>query len=332
MSAATPVPARVGLGGAPLGNLYHPLTEEDAEATVRTAWEAGVRDFDTAPHYGLGLSEHRMGRVLGPLLDQDRGVSVSTKVGRLLRENPDYRDGDQDPEWFAVPARSRRVWDPSPEGIRRSLEESLQRMGLDRIDTLYLHDPDQYDLEQGIREGLPALVALREEGLVDRVGVGCNDHDVLVRCVREADLDVVMCAGRYSLLEQPAGQELFPLCQQRGVAVVAAGVYNSGALARPTMPEPEQVTYNYTAAPPAVVERVRRLYEVCGAHGVTVPQAAVQFVARHPAVEVVMLGARHPDEIRAGVANATAEIPGSLWRDLVDQGLLAAPPAFEERS
>ncbi|WP_153394636.1 aldo/keto reductase [Ornithinicoccus halotolerans] len=331
MSAGTPsagTPARVGLGGAPLGNLYRPLTEEESDATVRTAWELGVRDFDTAPHYGMGLSERRMGRVLAPLLAQHggEGVSVSTKVGRLLRDNPDYREGDRDPEWFAVPATTRRVWDPTADGVRRSVEESLERLGLDRVDTLYLHDPDQYDLEQGIREGLPALVALREEGLVDRVGVGCNDQDVIARCVRAADLDVVMCAGRYSLLEQPAAADLLPLCLERGVRVVAAGVYNSGALARPVMPAPEELTYDYLAAPPDVVEKVRRLYEVCGAHGVTVPQAAVQFVARHPAVEVVMLGARHPDEIRAGVANATAEIPDALWRDLVDQGLLAQPP------
>ena len=315
----------LGLGCAAFGNLYAEVSATTATATLRSAWELGVRHFDTAPHYGLGLSERRVGDALravgaatGPLAsagDVPAGPAlVSTKAGRLLEPNPDHVAVDRDPEGFVVPAALRRRWDFTPDGLRRSLEESLERLGIDRVDTLYLHDPDVYDLETGIRTSLPALARLRDEGVVRRIGVGSNDETALARCVREADLDVVMCAGRYTLLEQPASRELLPLCLERGVAVVAAGVYNSGALA--TDDFPDVVLYNYEPAPPEVVGRLRRLHELCAAHGVTVPQAAVRFVARHPAVEVVMLGARSPEEVRQAHERFTAEVPDALWDDL----------------
>lgn len=319
----------LGLGCAAFGNLYSPVTAAQAASTLRTAWELGVRHFDTAPHYGLGLSERRVGAALrswGPSARPSPGAEgalVSTKAGRVLEPNPNHRPGDRDPEGFFVPAALRRRWDFTSDGLRRSLEDSLARLGTDRVDTLYLHDPDVHDLELGIRTALPALARLRDEGLVGRIGVGSNDEGALVRCVREADLDVVMCAGRYTLLEQPAARELLPLCLDRGVEVVAAGVYNSGALATDALAD--VVLYNYVPAPPAVVVRLRRVHDVCSAHGVTVPEAAVRFVARHPAVTLVMIGARSPEEVREATARFTADVPADLWHELVDEELVRVP-------
>lgn len=246
----------------------------------------------------------------------------STKAGRLLEPNPGYRPGDQDPEGFVVPAVLRRRWDFTPDGLRRSLEDSLVRLGIEAIDTLYLHDPDVFDLDLGIGTALPALARLRDEGLVRRIGVGSNDEAALARCVHEADLDEVMCAGRYTLLEQSARQ-LLALCLERGIDVVAAGVYNSGALA--TNDFPDVVLYNYRPAPEPVVTRLRRVHQVCAAHGVRVPEAAVAYVARHPAVEVVMIGARSVAEVREAHDRFTADVPEELWQELSAERLVRHP-------
>lgn len=316
--------ARLGIGGGPLANLYVAGTDELATATVRAAYDAGIRLFDTAPHYGLGLAERRLGAALRSIPGAVDEVTVSTKVGRLLEPvapTADPADLPLDDEGgFVTPATSRRVWDHSEAGLRRSLEASLERLDLDRVEVLYLHDPDLYDLEGALREGLPALVRLREEGLVDRVGVGANDEATLARCVEAADLDEVMCAGRFTLLEQPALTELFPACARTGTTVVAAGVYNSGLLATEALPDHPR--YDYEPAPAAVVERLRRLHEVCRAHGTTVPVAAVQLVRSHPQVSAVVLGARTPQEVADAVARADAGVPAGLWSALVDAGLL----------
>lgn len=312
----------LGLGGAPIGNLYTAVAPETAAATIHEALRLGFAHLDTAPHYGLGLSERRLGEALTQV--DVRDVVVSTKVGRLLVPNPDRRDGGHRDGEFDVPATLRRVWDYSPGGLRRSLEESLQRLRLDKVQVLYLHDPDVFGLDIGIERALPVLHALRAEGLTDRIGIGSIDTHALERCVAEADLDIIMCAGRYTLLEQPAAARLLPLCLQRGVAVAAAGVYNSGALATATMPD--AVRYDYLPAPPAVIDRLRALHGLCAVHGVTVPQVAVQFVARHPAVEVVVLGARSPAEVRMGHDNAHAPVPDALWADLAGSGLLQQDP------
>lgn len=320
--AVTPL----GLGCATLGNLYTEVSDEDAHATVRTAWELGVRDFDTAPHYGLGLSERRLGAALRRLGAED--ARVSTKAGRLLEPNPDYTQGMLDPDLFAVPATHLRRWDGSADGLRRSLHESLERLGVDRIDTLYLHDPDQFDFDQALRVGLPTLVTLREEGLVVRVGVGSNDEQALARCLDAADLDVVMCAGRYTLLEQAAALSLLPLCAERGVGYVAAGVYNSGALASAQLPR--AITYDYAPASQPVLDRLRVIHQVCADHGVSVPHAAVQFVARHPAVSMVVVGARSPEEVRAAHEYTGTALPAALWRDLRAAAAVAAGSATED--
>ncbi|WP_415854900.1 aldo/keto reductase [Sinomonas sp. G460-2] len=307
----------LGFGAAGIGNLYREVSDEQAAATIEAAWAGGIRYFDTAPHYGLGLSERRLGAALR---DKPRGeFVVSTKAGRLLEPTANPDDAPDD-EGFDVPADLRRVWDPSEQGIRRSLEDSLARLGLDAVDILYLHDPDFYDLEAGITEALPAMQRLREEGLVRAIGVGANSGKALAECVRRADLDLVMLAGRYTLLEQAALHELLPACVERGVGVVNVGVYNSGLLARPHVSD--NAHYNYAPAPAEILDRARRLAAACTEFGVELPTAALQFSLRHPAVRTVAVGAASPEQIAQNVARMSEPVPEELWEELLRRGLI----------
>jgi D-threo-aldose 1-dehydrogenase len=308
----------LGLGTAQLGNLHVAVTDEQARAALDAGWDAGIRYFDTAPHYGLGLSERRLGAFLRGRVRED--FVVSTKAGRLLVPNPAYAGGRDDEHGFDVPDRLVRRFDPSRDGIRRSLDESLERLGLDRVDILYLHDPDVYDLDRGLREGLPALEGLREEGLVARIGIGVNDAAVAARAVREGDLDLVMIAGRYTLLEQTAAAELLPLCAQRGVEIVAAAVYNSGLLA--TARPVAGALYDYAAAPAALLERARELADVCARFGVDLPTAALHFPLRAPQVTAVVAGSADPDAVRENAARMAASVPDELWSALAARGLI----------
>jgi D-threo-aldose 1-dehydrogenase len=233
-----------------------------------------------------------------------------------------------DPEGFAVPATHRRVWDFSRAGIRRSLDESLQRLRLDRLDIVYLHDPDAH-LAEVLEDGYPALDELRAEGLVAAIGAGMNDASLLSELVRRTDLDVVMLAGRYTLLEQGGLDDLLPLCEERGVSVVAAGVFNSGLLATPS--PPEHARYDYEEAPRALVERARAMARICERHGTSLPAAAVAFPLAHPAVVSVCVGARSPHQIVRNAELFAESISPGLWSDLKAEGLLRAdapvPPA-----
>ena len=303
---------KLGFGGAGIGNLYRAIPDGEALATVLAAWDAGIRYFDTAPHYGLGLSEQRLGAVLR---DKPRDEFViSTKVGRLLEPNA---SGGQDPEGFDVPATKRRVWDFSETGIRRSIEDSLERLGLDHVDIAYLHDPDVHDLHAGISQGLPALEKLRSEGVVRAIGVGINSAEAALECVEAADLDLVMLAGRYTLLEQP-GVPLLERCAERSTGVVSVGAYNSGILARPEVPE--DAHYNYDQAPPDVLERARALADVCREFGVELPTAALQFPLRHPAVVNVTAGATTPEQVATNAARMETPVPEELWEALERAG------------
>lgn len=313
-----PRTGRLGLGAASIGNLYRATDDEASHRTLTAAWGGGIRYFDTAPHYGLGLSERRLGAFLR---DQPRDeFVVSTKVGRLLLPNP--TPSGRDSEGFDVPDDLIREFDPTDGGIRCSLESSLERLGLEQVDIVYLHDPDAYDLERGLREGLPALIALRDEGLVDAVGVGVNSAAVAARAVREADIDVVMVAGRYSLLDQSAADDLLPLCVDRGVALVDAAVFNSGMLATPA--PPDDATYDYAVAPPEVIRRARAIAQVCAAHGVPLPAAALQWPLRHPAVTTVVVGTARATSVEQNIGWMSMPIPDGLWSDLIDRGLLPA--------
>jgi D-threo-aldose 1-dehydrogenase len=304
----------LGFGGGPLGGLFQPVDHDTAQSTMAEAWAGGIRYFDTAPHYGIGQSEAWFGEFLR---EQPRdSYTLSTKVGRLLvAQDP---AGRMD-EAFQVPATHRRVWDFSRDGVRRSLEESLGRMGLDRVDIVYLHDVEAH-FEDAVRSGYPALAELRDEGLVGAIGAGMGDAGLLARLVQQADVDAVMLAGRYTLLDQSGLHELLPACTDRGVSVVAAAVFNSGVLAeqRPAL----GATYGYEQAAPAVLDRAIRIAEACAAHGVTLPQAAMAFPLTHPAVAGVVVGMRSPAEVRQNVAAFTADVPAQLWHDLRNQGLL----------
>ena len=315
----------LGYGAAQAGNLYRPTTDAETQEAFDAAWDAGVRYFDTAPHYGLGLSERRLGASLAGR-PRDEYV-VSTKVGRLLVPSPETAH-EKDPDMFDVPAATRRVWDFSRDGVLRSLEASLECTGLDRVDVVYLHDPDEHE-EQAFAEAVPALVELRDQGVVGAIGAGMNQSAMLARFVAEADVDVVMCAGRFTLLEQPALADLLPAAAARGAAVVVAGVYNSGLLAREVVPD--DATYDYAPAPAALLDRTRRIAAACAEHGVTLPEAALAYVRTHPAVASTVVGLRTADQVRQAVDRHAAAVPTGLWTELVDRGLLAPeahPDAF----
>lgn len=312
----------LGLGCAQLGNLYHAIADATAEATVRRAWDEGVRYFDTAPHYGLGLSETRLGAALRAYPRAE--YVLSTKVGRVLEPNP-AGAGERDDQGFAVPAAYRRRWDFSRDGVLRSLEDSLTRLGLDRVDIVYVHDPDDH-FEEALRGAFPALRELREQGVIGAFGAGMNQAAMLGEFVRRTDLDVVLVAGRYTLLDQPALDELLPLCLDRGVSVVAGGVFNGGILATA---RPGSV-YDYAEAPPELVERAGRIAALCARHGVELPEAALALPMAHPAVVSVVVGAHDPDQVAVNTRRARAVVPPRLWADLIDAGLLRADVVIAE--
>jgi D-threo-aldose 1-dehydrogenase len=309
---------RLGFGAASIGNLYRAISDDVARGAIDMAWDAGVRYFDTAPHYGLGLSERRLGLALANRPRDD--FVISTKVGRLLQ--PSHEGGsDLAIGGYAVPADSSRVWDFSADGVKRSLESSLQRLGMDRVDIVYIHDPDNH-VEAAEREAYPALADLRAQGVIRQIGIGMNQWEVPARFVRATDIDLVMLAGRYTLLEQPALAELLPLCAERGVWVVAAAVFNTGLLSRPEVSDGAR--YNFTQAPATLINRARRMAEACSRHGIPLPQAAIQFPFGHPAVCTVVVGARTAEQMAQCAAWLDKPVPARLWDALRAQGFLSA--------
>lgn len=309
---------RLSYGAANLGNLYRPLDDDDAWALLETAWDCGIRHFDTAPHYGLGLSERRLGAFLATKPRAE--FTVSTKVGRLLVPDPAGAHRLDDENDFAVPADLRRVWDFTPDGIRRSHEESLQRLGLESVDIVYLHDPEEHDLQLAVDGALPAACALREEGLVSAVGVGSKSTKALLAGVRSGLLDLLMVAGRYTLVEQPALDEVLPECRARSVGVVNAAVFNSGLLAS-NSPQAD-ARYEYGAVPPDVLARARAIAAVCATFDVELPTAALQYTLRDPAVRTVVVGGATPEQVRQNVRRAHTAVPDELWQALVEHGLV----------
>lgn len=287
----------LGLGTAPLGGLYEAVDDETAEAVVERAWELGVRFFDTAPLYGSGLAERRLGAVLQGK-PQDSFV-VSTKVGRLLRPGKS--------DWPGAPPLEAH-FDFSYDGALRSLEASLERLGLDRVDVALVHDPDDH-YEAALTGAFRALERLRDEGAVRAIGVGMNQAEMLCRFAREADPNCFLVAGRYTVLDRTAAAELLPLCEERGIAVIAGGVFNSGILAGGG-------TFDYQSAGPDVVARVEHLRSVCGRFDVPLAAAAVQFPRRHPAVSSVLIGCRSTAELEEDVRLLELELPAELWERL----------------
>jgi D-threo-aldose 1-dehydrogenase len=299
-------------GGAPIAGLYAPVSDETAEETLEAAWAAGIRAFDTAPHYGVGLSEQRIGAFLA---GRPRAEFVlSTKVGRRLVAAP----GDvQGVEGFYGTPQLTRVRDYSRDGVLAALEDSLRRLRTDRIDIALIHDPDDH-AEQALDETYATLDQLRTEKVIRTVGVGMNQAGLLQWFVERADLDCVLMAGRYSLLDASAAAGLLPACQQRGVAVLAAGIFNSGILADPR----PGATYDYAPAPGSLLERAQAIRAVCARHGVPIGAAALHYVLRHPAVTAVVAGARSAAEVTEDAAWLATAVPDGLFPDLAEQGLI----------
>ncbi|MFD5116341.1 aldo/keto reductase [Streptomyces sp. NPDC058391] len=311
----------LSFGAAGIGNLYTPVGPEQAAAAVDAAWDAGIRYFDTAPHYGLGLSERRLGEALR---SRERSTySLSTKVGRLLEPVPGGPVGDDLANGFAVPATHRRVWDFSADGVRRSIEDSLGRLGLDRIDIAYLHDPDGH-AEEAFQQGYPALERLRAEGVIGAIGAGMNQTAMLTRFLRDTDVDVVLCAGRFTLLDQSALTALLPEAAARGKSVVVGGVFNSGLLADPR----PGAMYDYAAAPPALLDRALRMDAVTRRHDIPLRAAALHYPLRHPAVASVLVGTRSAAEVQDAAELAGRTVPDDLWAELRAEGLLTEDGAL----
>jgi D-threo-aldose 1-dehydrogenase len=310
-----PVPPlpRLGLGCAPLANLYRTITDEEAGSTVAAAFDTGATYLDTAPHYGLGRSEERLGHALA---GRDRASYVlSTKVGRRLR---DLAPGEApDGQGFVDTPGRARVWDFSADGIRATLEGSMSRLGVDSVDIVYLHDVEDH-LPEVYATGFPALAALRDEGLVKAIGFGMNVSGAMAKLVADLDVDVVLCAGRWTLLERTALDDLLPECERRGTRVVVGGVYNSGLLADPKPGAP----YDYAAAPADLLQRALDMAQVCAEFGVPLRAAALRFPFAHPAVVSALVGAASEDEVRDNAAMFDYDIPDDLWHALVERGLL----------
>ena len=316
----------LGFGAVPLGNYMQPLDEADCDRTVEAAWDCGIRYFDTAPVYGLGLADTRVGRVLRTL-PRDQFV-LSTKVGRTLLP---CEEGEQNAKIFVNTPRYRFEFDYSYDAVMRSFEESLRRLGLERVDILYIHDldqrihGDQERFEQRLRElfdlgGWRALDELRAAGVISAIGAGVNEWQPCVRLLELADPDLFLLAGRYTLLEQPPSEAFFPKCAERGARVVIGGPYNSGVLAG-------KGRYNYAEVPPAIAQRVDALERECASFGVSLKAAALQFVVAHPLVVSVIPGAGSAMEVTGNRAALEEPIPLSLWQRLKECGLLEAGAA-----
>jgi D-threo-aldose 1-dehydrogenase len=315
----------LGFGAAPVANLYRAISDEAAQAVLSAAWDAGVRYFDTAPLYGLGLSETRLNRFLR---GRPRGdYVISTKIGRLLRATTqDRRDGHA--KWFDVPVRN-EIFDYGYDGVMRSLAFSLERLGLDRVDILYAHDLDVFThgsqavldakLAEFMGGGYRALTELRDQGVIRAFGAGVNEWQSCQWLTERGDFDIFLLAGRYTLLEQEALATFLPLAQSRGIGIVIGGPYNSGVLATGARPG---AFYNYNPAPDWVLARVARIEAVCRAHDVRMVDAAFQFALRHPAVLSVIPGGQGVAEMAANAKAANATIPPALWDALKSDGLL----------
>ncbi len=307
----------LGFGAAQLGNLYRAVDDETAADAVAAAWEEGIRYFDTAPHYGLGLSERRVGAALAGM-PRDEYV-LSTKVGRLVVPNPEPTPTDMD-NGFEVPGDHTRVRDYTRDGVLRSLEESLGRLGTDRVDIVYIHDPEEPTdrFDEALAGAVPALRQLKDEGVIGAWGVGSKDVPILRRFVTEAEPDVLMVAGRYTLLEQDPG--LMRDCVDHGVRIVAVGVFNSGILSNPHAEAGAK--YDYADAPAALIDRANAIAGVCEEYGVSLPQAALAFPLRHEAVVNVCVGMRSRDHVQRNADLTRDPVPEELWSELVRRGLL----------
>ena len=306
---------RLGLGGAPMGGLFTPVGAQTASDTVRRGYELGIRFFDTAPLYGRGKSERFYGEGLGEF-ERD-SYALSSKVGRVL--NPNKAASDEDDIYVEVPPYD-VVFDFSRDGVLRSIEETIERLGLERLDIVLIHDPDDH-WEQAMGEAYPTLADLRSQGVVGAIGAGMNQWEMPARFAREGDFDCFLLAGRYTLLDHSGLDELLPLCESNQISVILGGPYNSGVLASDLGPG---TTYFYQSTPPEILETAKRIKIVCDSHEVPLKAAALQFGLAHPAVAATIPGPRTPAEVEENVAMAGFDIPDGLWSDLKSERLIPA--------
>jgi D-threo-aldose 1-dehydrogenase len=320
----------LGFGSAPIGNLYKAISEDMAQATLNAAWDAGIRYYDTAPLYGLGLSETRLNHFLRNKKRKD--YVLSTKIGRLLETcPPDQRTGIG--KFFNTPNR-REIFDYSYDAVMRSLEFSLERLGVDSIDIVFAHDLDIFThgsadkrnsyVKAFLKGGYKALTKLRDEKVIKAIGAGVNEWQVCEILAKAGDFDLFLLAGRYTLLEQEALNSFLPLCEKRGLGIVLGGPYNSGILATGAK---KGAFYNYDPAPKDVLDRVRKIESVCKSHGTKLVEAALRFPLHHPSVVSVVPGAVSPQQVAMNVETLSAKIPKALWKDLKSQGLMDARAA-----
>jgi D-threo-aldose 1-dehydrogenase len=294
---------RIGFGSAPIANLFTEISDSTAVETIQSAFEAGINFIDTAPHYGAGLAERRIGLALQGIARES--FILETKIGRLIT------------------SAGERVYDYSRDGVLKSLEASLKRMNLDYVDILLIHDPDMVfdSCTYLLEETFPALDELRSQGVVKAIGVGINHHDMLLELTKSADFDCFMLAGRYTLLEQTALHALNTFKAQ-GIDILAAGVFNSGILAKGTE-HSEQIHYNYQSAPAKIIKRVKQIEAVCNKYDVALPAAALHFVSAHPAVTSLVIGMESPEQVQATMEFTKTTIPDEFWRTLREEGLIA---------
>jgi D-threo-aldose 1-dehydrogenase len=317
----------LGFGGAAIGNLYRPISEADAFETVRAAFDAGVRYFDTAPHYGFGLSEKRLGAALSSI-DVQQTAIISTKVGRRLAPRPDA-DLSQTRQGFVSPEPFESEFDYSYDAVMFSYEDSLEKLKRDRIDILYVHDlgtrthgeAHAQRFAEFMNGGYRALRELRDSGAVGAIGLGVNEWQICEEALAHGDYDVMLLAGRYTLLEQSALETFLPLCARRGVSIVLGGPYNSGILARGVKGQTDLV-YDYQPAPPHIIAQVAAIESVCDKHNVTLPAAALQFPLAHPQVIAVIPGMNSPAEVSRAREYLNMQIPAAFWRELRERELL----------
>ena len=304
--------SRLGMGGAPLGGLFSDGGDLVARESLETAYEGGIRYFDTAPLYGSGVSENRFGAFLRTVPRDS--FTLSTKVGRLI-EPGDFEDNS---DHFPNAPNSKVTFNYSREGVLRSIDDSLSRLGLDRIDIVFIHDPDDH-YREAIEEALPTLIELRSQGIVKAIGAGMNQWEMCARFALEGDFDVFLIAGRYTLLDHSALSEFLPICENRSISVVVGGPYNSGILASDLGPD---ATYFYEKASSEVIDRAKDIKRVCDRYKVPLKAAALRFGLLHPAVAATIPGARSPEEVRDNIEMMSFEIPHIMWEELKDKNLL----------
>ena len=297
----------MGIGAATFGGLFTSMSDSDAVDVVQSAFAHGINYFDTAPHYGKGSSERRLGALLKTY--PRNSFVLSSKIGRLLvpttdGADPDFLDSDPSVE---------RKFDYSAQGVERSLKDSLERLGLDSIDIVFVHDPDNH-ADVAIKEAYPALAKMRDQGIVKAIGIGMNQSAIPTRFVQETDIDIVLLAGRYTLLDQSGAKDLLPAALAKGVSVLAAGVYNSGILANPV----KGATYDYAPASDEIVARAKMISDFLQEQGVSLSRAALQYPLRHPAVKALLVGSRSSAEVDANVAAFNDVVPDSVW-DALDE-------------